>query len=648
MVVTRLVSLAVLALPLAGCVEFDLFSCGQTSDCVLNGLPGRCEATGYCSFPDPECGSGQRYSEHAPSDLARACVPNGGESEAGTGVGESTDTGGSESTGTSGDLACEDLDGDGAGVGPGCTTTDCDDDNPNAIDTCVYVAPDGDDQAAGTADAPWRTFARAISALGPGDSLIVRDGLYRFDDHGTLVADCMDNAAQGTAQAPIHVRAEHDRAAIIDRDARDYGVAIRSCSHWRARGFTIISGDTPAEEGRWRAGLHIGDAQYVEARQMSVHHANRYYNEHVINVHGSKDILLEDVEAHDFFRAAYSIWYAERVTLRRCYGHSHGAADLPLCPDPPGCADNPAGSAECPRCSSDPERGDATFSSTGSRSITFENCVSEGSDRGYSITGGILDGSRAGDIRLLGSMSIADDRAVVIEDWNPSAEELEDDPTLPSDAAPYDVVLDDFLALRPNSTAIEVQSPAGLVLRNVSVLGGGSHGLWQRINSTEACDGPCSLTVERSLIDGVVQDGIHLEADPAQWSIVENNLFDIGDDLLVYATLSSDPPEDDEGNAQRNRFELPTGVGTMPTECAVYIPTDSPMYDPFGDGRSIGAQITNILEDGLPTDKPLWTADGFACGPEPAMPAPIPGERCADLAGRVQLGEACPPPPPAL
>lgn len=41
-----------------------------------------------------------------------------------------------------------------------------------------YVAPTGSDTAAGTLDAPWRTFQTSLPRLAPGDTLVARGGTY--------------------------------------------------------------------------------------------------------------------------------------------------------------------------------------------------------------------------------------------------------------------------------------------------------------------------------------------------------------------------------------------------------------------------------------------------------------------------------------
>lgn len=52
-----------------GCSQGSV--CGSPDGC---GHDGTCEANGYCSFPDPECESGQRYGEDADAAVAGTCV----------------------------------------------------------------------------------------------------------------------------------------------------------------------------------------------------------------------------------------------------------------------------------------------------------------------------------------------------------------------------------------------------------------------------------------------------------------------------------------------------------------------------------------------------------------------------------------------
>jgi hypothetical protein len=62
---SRLVVLG-LALGLgAGCRVHGEFSCERDEQCTRGGVPGTCETTGYCSYADTTCPSGQRYDDVA-------------------------------------------------------------------------------------------------------------------------------------------------------------------------------------------------------------------------------------------------------------------------------------------------------------------------------------------------------------------------------------------------------------------------------------------------------------------------------------------------------------------------------------------------------------------------------------------------------
>lgn len=63
--------LAVAGLTLSLSCRAQEFNCQDTDDC---GADGQCQPSGYCSFPDNECPSGQRYGDLAGAGLAGECV----------------------------------------------------------------------------------------------------------------------------------------------------------------------------------------------------------------------------------------------------------------------------------------------------------------------------------------------------------------------------------------------------------------------------------------------------------------------------------------------------------------------------------------------------------------------------------------------
>lgn len=71
----------------AGCLSSTAFECASASDCQDAGVEGRCEDSGFCSFPDATCPSEHRYGDHAGGGLGGMCVPD----EDGTTDGDTTD-----------------------------------------------------------------------------------------------------------------------------------------------------------------------------------------------------------------------------------------------------------------------------------------------------------------------------------------------------------------------------------------------------------------------------------------------------------------------------------------------------------------------------------------------------------------------------
>lgn len=62
---------ALAAMP-AGCLRHAEFQCQRDGEC---GASGVCEPVGYCSVPDPACGTGRSFSDSAGQGLSSTCVP---------------------------------------------------------------------------------------------------------------------------------------------------------------------------------------------------------------------------------------------------------------------------------------------------------------------------------------------------------------------------------------------------------------------------------------------------------------------------------------------------------------------------------------------------------------------------------------------
>lgn len=75
----------------------------------------------------------------------------------------------------------------------------------------AYISIDGADDSDGTIDHPWKTISLAISRLGPGATLNIREGIYNINYLIRISAD-------GTQDSIITIRAYPGESVIIDAD----------------------------------------------------------------------------------------------------------------------------------------------------------------------------------------------------------------------------------------------------------------------------------------------------------------------------------------------------------------------------------------------------------------------------------------------
>lgn len=113
-----------------------------------------------------------------------------------------------------------------------------------------FLSPAGDDANTGTREAPWQTLEKAAAEIEAGDTVTLLPGSYpgRFEP-----------AASGTADAPIVLRAEPRREAVLIGSGDDgYPLLLRNLSHLRIEGLTIRP--DPARS-RW---MLVENCSYIE------------------------------------------------------------------------------------------------------------------------------------------------------------------------------------------------------------------------------------------------------------------------------------------------------------------------------------------------------------------------------------------------
>ncbi len=89
--------------------------------------------------------------------------------------------------------------------------------------TTFYVAKNGNDTNAGTEASPFLTIARGVSTLNPGDTLLVKDGIYEE------ALDCSTNdncIPSGESNRPVTLKSFKKHGAVIKPKSGQFGIIM--------------------------------------------------------------------------------------------------------------------------------------------------------------------------------------------------------------------------------------------------------------------------------------------------------------------------------------------------------------------------------------------------------------------------------------
>lgn len=109
-----------------------------------------------------------------------------------------------------------------------------------ARDADYYVAPDGSDSNPGTAQAPFRTLSEAVSVVAPGQTILLRGGVYDRDDVVTV------DGLRGTSEAGITIAGYPGERPVFSFSGPtpggwdyDDGLVFNSVSHVTVENLTV-------------------------------------------------------------------------------------------------------------------------------------------------------------------------------------------------------------------------------------------------------------------------------------------------------------------------------------------------------------------------------------------------------------------------
>jgi len=486
-----------------------------------------------------------------------------------------------------------------------------------ACTTCAhaasyYISPTGSDSANGTAaSTPWKTFAKAIAALGPGDTLLLLDGTYSKADSGNPYMNCGSGTASGTASQPITFKAQNERKALI-QGAGNNVVQLDNCSYWVIEG--IYSRNVDIEVSGYEGSTFVANGgAHLTFRRNLAYSPNAWFNSHGFGLYNTHHALVEENEVYYVTRHAFVLGDSNNpndgTVMRRNYAHSRDHDSMPggyTC----------AGSCEN-------HRGDEGISCYPCKNSIIENNVMEDFGTNYTIQGKYqpFNNKYFGNISLSGGGF----------GFGARGERVPNSP----DQMPTDTVLTDNVAVKVDSWASfncrvckNTQYRNNSAIDNIAPTSAAPMG----VNWDRSCGTSCGEGGDGNLSDYATNTLLVNQQGPA-WQVVNVPQWAV-DYLWVHLVGEASPPMSDSHYTHVTMRD--PGLGS----CIVYLPPGSPARGAGAEGADIGASIVYRYQDGQLTTQPLWdTQTGkFPCGAIVPGVNDVVGKSCTNVHERLHVG----------
>jgi hypothetical protein len=468
---------------------------------------------------------------------------------------------------------------------------------PPVLATTYFISPNGSDSSSGTSSsAPLGTFANAISKLRPGDTLILRDGMYSLANSGLPAIDCARNAQNGANGAPITVRAENERQAFIKGDGSVDTLEIRNCSYWTVEGLHVESADNSSS--RYVGGVvSTYGSDHLVIRRLLLAYPNRWVNVHLLQMVNTSYSLVEENEGYHYHRHGLSSGGGDHNIFRRNYVNGR---DYPTIPE--GYSGYLGYGGEEGICLAYP----------GSYNTAENNIIDTGGGYTQHASGPNIGNRYFGNIAI-GTGLLLDTRGTGLE-------------LMPQDSYIENLIITNS----QNWTSVYFRGTKNTRCVNCTVLSATPYGGFGADpgSSPYLGDGSPSAYIENSLAAFNTTFGFGM-FQQASWSVDYSNSYGNSPDFYPYDSHVS------------NSMSIDPKLGS----CKAWIPDSSPMKRAGRGGADIGANVLYRYQDGVLTNQPLWnpSTGAFTCGAIVAGLNDVPGKSCFDVHARLNINRnGCP------
>ncbi len=478
--------------------------------------------------------------------------------------------------------------------------------------TIFYAAPDGDDLNPGSRNKPWKTLQHATESLLPGQTLELLDGDYRLETTGLLSVDCVGAARRGRPDAPITVRAENERGALLHGDGAAVPLELWGCSNWVIEGLVLMNEHNP----NVAKGVDVGSVALLHGghdltlRRLLLERSNHARHTHILRVLEAERVLVEECETYDFYHNAFEAVRSQNVTFRRNYFHSRYAV-----------------SQGNTVANDDPTRGEVAIQVEESSLALLENNVVEVVGTGFSVVGRAI-GSVYTDpspypvsgARLYGNIV----RDSLGAGFRIETRCNEANPCTVPERIVADTLIVNGVALDA-VTGVSVDAAPGTRVDNVTLIdvtngvvlkrGPGNAGL------------PFSASAARAVVRGYT--GVAFWATNAlEWS------FD-------HCAAQAPGTEAIEFSPNDQRVMLPV-VASSEDACVAYLGPQNPLRGAAGADGDVGANVVYRYVDGTLTHQQLWdpVTGAFPCGAIVSGINDDPSQSCSGVHERLSVGSA--------